>query len=114
MNFVFQHPDSSLIQLTDLFLNFDAKEQQYSIYILMEKGGQTLESFIKAGTIHFVQLFQIIRDTIIALVEMHIKGIAHRDIKPENIVLVYNKWKPFDLGVTQLRLATVLFASGSM
>ena len=46
-------------------------------------------------------MFQIMRDTILALTKMHCEGIAHRDIKPENILWVSDKWKLGDLGVSR-------------
>ena len=68
---------------------YDFGEDENGPYFIMEYlAGQTLDKTVEQGRLEEEELFNIARQSLLALQAAHQKGIVHRDIKPPNLMLV--------------------------
>lgn len=92
---VLQHPN--LIQLSEVY------EHGYDIEMIMEYGGDNLESFYRKTTLseRINILPQITQQILSACLYLHNSGILHRDLKPENILIKDGTIKLCDFGLAK-------------
>ena len=83
----------------------DFFHENNTVYIVQEYlDGQDLKSYIKArgGKIPASELIKLMEPVIVALNEVHKKGLIHRDISPDNIRLLENGiMKVMDFGAAR-------------
>ena len=93
---------NSIIRIYDVF------ESLNDVYIIMQKGGESLKSYIANLNLSFDEVLKISSQIANGLKCLHSLGIIHRDIKLENIVHVSNEFRLIDFG-----LSTIISSSES-
>ena len=93
---------NSIIRIYDVF------ESLNDVYIVMQKGGESLKSYIANLNLSFDEVLKISSQIANGLKCLHSLGIIHRDIKLENIVHSSNEFRLIDFG-----LSTIISSSES-
>ncbi len=93
---------NSIIRIYDVF------ESLNEVYIVMQKGGESLKSYIANLNLSFDEVLTISSQIANGLKCLHSLGIIHRDIKLENIVHTSNEFRLIDFG-----LSTIISSSES-
>mmetsp|Transcript_26332 Transcript_26332/g.25512 ORF Transcript_26332/g.25512 Transcript_26332/m.25512 type:complete len:146 (+) Transcript_26332:201-638(+) len=79
------HPN--IIRMYEVFLD---KKYMYIVTELV-KGGELQDEILNKGRLVERNAAVLMRELLMAVSYMHIRGIVHRDLKPENILLEENK-----------------------
>eukprot|EP01102_Stenamoeba_stenopodia_P006424 TRINITY_DN1759_c1_g1_i2.p1 TRINITY_DN1759_c1_g1~~TRINITY_DN1759_c1_g1_i2.p1 ORF type:complete len:670 (+),score=173.94 TRINITY_DN1759_c1_g1_i2:118-2127(+) len=77
----FRHPH--VVNLLGLY------EDNENVYFVMEyvDGGELFDRIVDAGSFSELDSKEVVKQVLLALVELHKLGIAHRDLKPEKLLL---------------------------
>lgn len=75
-------------------------EDKFFVYLVMELGDDDLFNYLNHNQLSDNQIIEIIYQLILAINYLHQKEIIHSDIKLENILLVKNKIKLCDFGLS--------------
>lgn len=81
-------------------------EDQRAFYIVMQKcsGGELFEFLLKETEVPETECKRIIREILVAVCDLHAKGLIHRDVKPENIMFSENLPESPDKSVKTVKL----------
>jgi len=93
-----QFNNNNIIKVIDYI-----KEKSYEAMIIEYIDGRTLKEIIKSkGIVNIDDSLYYIQQILLALSEIHKKGIFHRDLKPQNIMVSYtNQVKILDFGIAK-------------
>ena len=95
------YSDLPLLNLEQIFLDYNPKKEEYICYIKMQKCEIDLQETIeKKGKLKFRDFFPMFRDAVFGITFLHGHFMAHRDIKPNNIMkLKTDEWRLLDYGI---------------
>ncbi len=95
------HP--SIVTLHD----FGAEDDGTLFMVLELVRGLTLSEALRAGSLDWVGLVDVICEVLSALEAAHAKGLIHRDLKPDNVMLLHTPTEHHGLKVLDFGLARV-------
>lgn len=88
------------VELLDIFMTNN------HIAVVLEFGGEDLESLLSRGLPDVVDKFQLAVELCKAVASIHEDGIVHRDLKPQNILVdpITNMLKIIDFGLSKIEM----------
>lgn len=81
------YSDLPLLNLEEIFLDYNEAKEEYICYVKMQKCEIDLQNLLdEKGSLGFEEFFPMFKDTIFGITFLHGHYMAHRDIKPSNLM----------------------------